>query len=231
MPPASPARSPHARLVASPTWGSRRQATSLPPASRARSPHARLVASPTWGSRHQATTMPPASRAHSPHARLVASPTWGSRRQAPPCRPLRGLVRRTHASSRPRPGAHTTRLPRCRPLRGLVRRTHASSRPRFKRVIVTGMKNEVRFIQYAIDVVRAKLRGERLPLPLAATPWLRPRIPANRGPVSTGSSPGTLSTLMTRASKARPPPSTGSGPRHRIHLPDLPDHPSIASPT
>ena len=32
------------------------------------------------------------------------------------------------------------------------------------------MKNRVRFIRYGIDVVRAKLRGERLPLPLAATP-------------------------------------------------------------
>jgi hypothetical protein len=41
---------------------------------------------------------------------------------------------------------------------------------RIKSVIVTGMKNQVRFIQYGIDVVRAKLRGDRLPLPLAATP-------------------------------------------------------------
>jgi hypothetical protein len=31
------------------------------------------------------------------------------------------------------------------------------------------MKNQVRFIQYGIEVVRAKLRGERLPLPLVAT--------------------------------------------------------------
>jgi hypothetical protein len=37
-------------------------------------------------------------------------------------------------------------------------------------VIVTGMKNQVRFIQYGIEVVRAKLRGERLPLPLTPTP-------------------------------------------------------------
>ena len=37
-------------------------------------------------------------------------------------------------------------------------------------MIVTGMKNHVRFIQYGIEVVRAKLRGEHLPLPLAATP-------------------------------------------------------------
>jgi hypothetical protein len=41
---------------------------------------------------------------------------------------------------------------------------------RLKSIIVTGMKNHVRFIQYGIDVVRAKLRGERLPLPLATTP-------------------------------------------------------------
>jgi hypothetical protein len=32
------------------------------------------------------------------------------------------------------------------------------------------MKNQVRFIRYGIEVVRAQLRGERLPLPLAATP-------------------------------------------------------------
>jgi hypothetical protein len=32
------------------------------------------------------------------------------------------------------------------------------------------MKNHVRFIRYGIEVVGAKLRGERLPIPLAATP-------------------------------------------------------------
>jgi hypothetical protein len=46
----------------------------------------------------------------------------------------------------------------------------AAAFARLKSVIVTGMKNQVRFIQYGIDVVRAQLRGERLPLPLAATP-------------------------------------------------------------
>jgi hypothetical protein len=46
----------------------------------------------------------------------------------------------------------------------------AAAFARLKSVIVTGMKNQVRFIQYGIDVVRAKLRGERLPLPLAAIP-------------------------------------------------------------
>lgn len=45
----------------------------------------------------------------------------------------------------------------------------AAAFARIKSVIVTGMKNGVRFIQYGIDVVRAKLRGERLPLPLANT--------------------------------------------------------------
>jgi Transposase IS66 family/zinc-finger binding domain of transposase IS66 len=44
----------------------------------------------------------------------------------------------------------------------------AAAFARLKSVIVTGMKNHVRFIQYGIEVVRAKLRGERLPLPLAA---------------------------------------------------------------
>jgi Transposase IS66 family len=45
----------------------------------------------------------------------------------------------------------------------------AAAFARLKSVIVTGMKNHVRFIRYGIEVVRAKLRGERLPLPLAAT--------------------------------------------------------------
>ena len=46
----------------------------------------------------------------------------------------------------------------------------AAAFARLKSVIITGMKNHVRFIRYGIEVVRAKLRGERLPLPLAATP-------------------------------------------------------------
>jgi hypothetical protein len=44
----------------------------------------------------------------------------------------------------------------------------AAAFARIKSVIVTGMKNGVRFIEYGPEVVRAKLRGERLPLPLAA---------------------------------------------------------------
>jgi hypothetical protein len=39
-----------------------------------------------------------------------------------------------------------------------------------KSVIVTGMKNRLRFIRYGIEEVRAQLRGERVPVPLAATP-------------------------------------------------------------
>jgi transposase len=46
----------------------------------------------------------------------------------------------------------------------------ATSFARIKSVIATGMKNGIRFIQYGIEVVRAKLRGERLPLPLASAP-------------------------------------------------------------
>ena len=46
----------------------------------------------------------------------------------------------------------------------------AAAFARLKSVIVTGMKNQVRFIQYGIEVVRAKLRGERLPLPLTTAP-------------------------------------------------------------
>jgi hypothetical protein len=46
----------------------------------------------------------------------------------------------------------------------------AAAFARLKTLIVTGMKNRVRFIQYGIEVVRAKLRGERLPLPVAAPP-------------------------------------------------------------
>jgi hypothetical protein len=45
----------------------------------------------------------------------------------------------------------------------------AAAFARLKSVIVTGMKNGVRFAQYGIEVVRAKLQGERLPLPLANT--------------------------------------------------------------
>jgi hypothetical protein len=46
----------------------------------------------------------------------------------------------------------------------------AAAFARLKSVIVTGMKNQVRFIPYGIEVVRTKLRGERRPLPSAATP-------------------------------------------------------------
>src|SRR5262249_19196081 len=46
----------------------------------------------------------------------------------------------------------------------------AAAFARLKSVIVTGMKNRVRFIRYGIEVDRAQIRGERLPLPLAATP-------------------------------------------------------------
>jgi hypothetical protein len=41
---------------------------------------------------------------------------------------------------------------------------------RIKSVIATGMKNGMRFLQYGVEVVRAKLKDARLPLPLAATP-------------------------------------------------------------
>ena len=48
----------------------------------------------------------------------------------------------------------------------------AAAFARIKSVIVTGMKNQVRFIQYGIDVVRAKLRGDacRFHSPLHRTP-------------------------------------------------------------
>jgi transposase len=46
----------------------------------------------------------------------------------------------------------------------------AAAFARLKSVIVTGMKNGVRFIAYGLEVVRAKLRGEQLPLPLAGAP-------------------------------------------------------------
>lgn len=42
----------------------------------------------------------------------------------------------------------------------------ATAFARLKSVIATGMKNSLRFAQYGIDVVRAKLQGETLPLPL-----------------------------------------------------------------
>ena len=40
---------------------------------------------------------------------------------------------------------------------------------RIKSVIVTGFKNGVRFVHYGLEVVRAKLRGQPLPLPLATS--------------------------------------------------------------
>jgi transposase IS66 family protein/transposase IS66-like protein len=43
----------------------------------------------------------------------------------------------------------------------------AAAFARIKSVIVTGMKNGVRFINYGLEVVRAKLQGQPLPLPLA----------------------------------------------------------------
>ena len=36
-----------------------------------------------------------------------------------------------------------------------------------KSVIVTSLKNGLRFINYGLDVVRAKLKGNPLPLPIA----------------------------------------------------------------
>jgi hypothetical protein len=57
----------------------------------------------------------------------------------------------------------------------------AAAFARLKSVIVTGMKDQVRFIRHGIEVVRAQLRGERLPLPLAATPdTSSPRAGINR---------------------------------------------------
>ncbi len=43
----------------------------------------------------------------------------------------------------------------------------ATAFARIKSITVTGMKNGVRFAQYGIEVVRAKLQGQPLPLPLA----------------------------------------------------------------
>jgi len=43
----------------------------------------------------------------------------------------------------------------------------AAAFARLKSIIATGMKNGVRFIHYGIEVVRAKLQGAHLPLPLA----------------------------------------------------------------
>jgi hypothetical protein len=45
----------------------------------------------------------------------------------------------------------------------------AAAFARLKSVLVTGLKNGVRFVHYGIEVVRATLRGERLPLPLTNT--------------------------------------------------------------
>jgi hypothetical protein len=45
----------------------------------------------------------------------------------------------------------------------------AAAFARLESVIVTGMKNQVRSIRSAIEVIRAELRGEVLPMPLTAT--------------------------------------------------------------
>jgi hypothetical protein len=45
----------------------------------------------------------------------------------------------------------------------------AAAFARIKSVIATGMKNGVRFVHYGLDVVRAKLQGDPMPLPLANT--------------------------------------------------------------
>ena len=100
----------------------------------------------------------------------------------------------------------------------------AAAFARLKSVIVAGMKNQS----------GSSGMGSKWSVPsseASACPflWLRPRIPANRRPASTGPSPGTLSTLTSWASTARPRPSTGSGPGHHVHLPDLSDHPCTAS--
>jgi transposase len=46
----------------------------------------------------------------------------------------------------------------------------AAAFARIKSVIVTSLKNGVRFINYGLEVVRANLKGNPLPLPLAPTP-------------------------------------------------------------
>src|SRR5262249_12760142 len=46
----------------------------------------------------------------------------------------------------------------------------ATAFARLKGVIVPGIKTQVRFTRYGIEVARAKPRGERLPPPLAAPP-------------------------------------------------------------
>ena len=81
-----------------------------------------------------------------------------------PGRPGGAGGQQRHRAGHPQPGGDAER-----------RGTHqadwsAAAFARLKTVIVTGMKNQVRFIQYGIEVVRAKLRGERLPLPVAAPP-------------------------------------------------------------
>ena len=44
----------------------------------------------------------------------------------------------------------------------------AAAFARIKSVIVTSLKNGLRFIHYGLDAVRAQLKGDTLPLPLKA---------------------------------------------------------------
>jgi transposase len=46
----------------------------------------------------------------------------------------------------------------------------AAAFARIKSIIVTGMKNGLRFIRYGLEAVRAKLTGAAMPLPLASVP-------------------------------------------------------------
>src|SRR5262249_52377647 len=61
----------------------------------------------------------------------------------------------------------------------------------------TGMKNQVQFIQYGIEVVRAKLRSERLPTALDGGP--------GHQLTSAGLGLGTLSVPQTRSPTLAPP--------------------------
>jgi len=54
----------------------------------------------------------------------------------------------------------------------------ATAFARIKSVIVTSLKNGLRFIHYGLEVVRAKLQGQSLPLPLAES--ISPTIPPHR---------------------------------------------------
>ena len=77
-------------------------------------------------------------------------------------------------------------------------------------MIVTGMKNQVWFIQYGIEVVRAKLRGERLPLPFGCDPGYQLAVGRHRPASARAPCPPSRLGLRRHARGHQPVPAPGT---------------------